>query len=71
MDPRSANDPRAKTARPRFGHAEHVAAAASLLNGLSPRAMQSTEHVLRVLAARLERYERQLRAHRAAAGRGA
>jgi hypothetical protein len=40
----------------------------TLLNGLEPRAMRSTEHVLRVLAARLERYEREMRAARAPGG---
>ncbi len=33
----------------------------TLLNGLAPATMASCEHVLRVLAARLERYEKELR----------
>jgi DNA-binding MarR family transcriptional regulator len=33
----------------------------TLLNGLSPAAMESTGRVLRVLAARLECYEREMR----------
>ena len=37
----------------------------TLLNGLEPRTMRSAEHVLRVIAARLERYEREMRAARA------
>lgn len=42
----------------------------TLLNGLTPAAMQATAHVLRVLAARLERYEREMRRHAARARRG-
>ena len=33
----------------------------TLLNGLAPATMASCEHVMRVLAARLERYEKQMR----------
>ena len=33
----------------------------TLLNGLTPAAMASTDHVLRVLSARLGRYEREMR----------
>jgi DNA-binding MarR family transcriptional regulator len=41
----------------------------TLLNGLTPAAMQSADHVLRVLSARLERYEKAMRAaHRARRG---
>jgi DNA-binding MarR family transcriptional regulator len=37
----------------------------TLLNGLEPAAMRSTEHVLRVIRLRLERYEKERRrAHR-------
>ena len=33
----------------------------TLLNGLEPAAMRSTEHVLRVIRLRLERYEKERR----------
>jgi DNA-binding MarR family transcriptional regulator len=37
----------------------------TLLNGLTPAAMKSADHVLRVLAARLGRYEKEMRSCRA------
>ena len=41
----------------------------TLLNGLTPVAMRSTDHVLRVLSARLARYERERRRRAASGGR--
>ena len=41
----------------------------TLLNGLTPAAMQSADHVLRVLSARLARYERERRRRGASAPR--
>ena len=41
----------------------------TLLNGLAPKARRSAEHVLRVLSARLARYEKEMRAAARARGR--
>jgi len=41
----------------------------TLLNGLEPAAMRSTEHVLRVIRLRLERYQRERRVSAASARR--